>query len=49
MELADVINFILYIANLMFILDKNIVHYRILTGNIIFTLLNLLSLACGNS
>ena len=47
MELAVVINFILYTANLIFILDKNIIHHRILKGKIIFTLLNLLSLACG--
>lgn len=47
MELAVVINLFLYIANLVFILDKNIFPYRILKGKIVFTLLNLLSLACG--
>ncbi|KOY80734.1 hypothetical protein I6G82_10020 [Lysinibacillus macroides] len=47
MALAVIIHLVLYIANLVFILDKNILPYRIPKGKIVFTLLNLLSLACG--
>ncbi|WP_249646005.1 MULTISPECIES: hypothetical protein [unclassified Lysinibacillus] len=47
MELAVVINLVLYIANTVFILEKNVKKSSVLKGKIIFTLLNFLSLACG--
>ncbi|ATP39798.1 hypothetical protein CSE16_06880 [Solibacillus sp. R5-41] len=47
MAIAVVINLFLYIANLMFIFQKNLESHSVDKGKIAFVCLNMISLCCG--